>query len=182
MRTPRCPTALILLSLAPQAAAARQATRPAEDITRAQVETVLHGMIGASIDRQLKVVDIGAGNVAVGILHRTDTHDSDGALTGLVHTEVSEVYVILSGWGTLLTGGEIVNRGETSAGSIVIGPTFSAESRNGTVRSVSEGDVVVIPAGTLHGWTEIPDHVTYFSIRSDPHSVLPAGYVNPEID
>jgi len=182
MRTPLCLLAFFSLALIPPSVAARQAQRPAEDITRAQVETVLHGMIGASIDRQLKVVDIGAGNVAVGILHRTDTHDSDGAHTGLVHTEISEVYVILSGWGTLLTGGEIVNPGETSAGSIVVGPTYSAESRNGTVRPVSQGDVVIIPAGTLHGWTSIPDHVTYFSIRPDPNGVLPAGYVNPEID
>jgi mannose-6-phosphate isomerase-like protein (cupin superfamily) len=182
MRTPLGSLALLSLTLTPLSAAAQQTSRPAVDIKRAEVETVLHGMIGESIDRQLKVVDIGAGNVAVGILHRTDTHDSDGAHTGLVHTDVSETYVILSGWGTLLTGGEIVSRGETSAGSIVIGPTFSAESRNGTVRPVSEGDVVVIPAGTLHGWTEIPDHVTYFSIRSDPNSVLPAGYVNPEIE
>ena len=41
--------------------------------------------------------------------------------------------------------------------------------------------LLIIPAGTLHGWTEIPDHVTYLSIRSDPHGVLPAGYVRPEI-
>jgi len=152
------------------------------DISREQIEAVLEGMIGQSIDRQLKVVDIGAGNVAVGILHRTDAHDSDGAHTGLVHVEVSEVYVMLSGWGELLTGGEIYDAGETSQGSIAIGPSFSASSRGGTVRHVSQGDVVVIPAGTLHGWLEIPDHVTYFSIRPDPHSVLPAGYVNPEID
>lgn len=170
------------LALVPAHARAQQSTRDAEDVTREQVELVLKGMIGQSIDRQLKVVDIGAGNVAVGILHRTDTHDSDGAHSGLVHTEISEVYVMLSGWGTLLTGGEIFNATEPSAGSVVVGPTFSAESRNGTLREIKQGDVVVIPAGTLHGWTEIPDHVTYFSIRPDPHSALPAGYVNPAID
>ena len=57
-----------------------QETYPTEDITREQIEMVLKGMIGESIDRQLKVVDIGDGNVAVGILHRTDEHDSDGEL------------------------------------------------------------------------------------------------------
>lgn len=108
----------------------------AEDILREQVELVLHGMIGQSIDRQLKVVGLGErdGNVAVGILHRTDAHDTDGAHDGIVHVD-----------------------------------------------EIHEGDIVVIPAGTLHSWTSIPDHVTYLSIRPDPHGVLPEGYVRPEI-
>ncbi len=46
---------------------------------------------------------------------------------------------------------------------------------------VAAGDVVVIPAGVLHGWVEIPEQVRYLSIRPDPDRVLPAGYVNPAI-
>ena len=154
--------------------------RSAVDITREDINIVLESM-GRSIDRQLKVVDIGVGNVAVGILHRTGANDTDGALRGIIHAQVTEVYYILSGGGTLLTGGEIVNATEPSAGSDLIGPTFSGESRNGQIREISEGDIVVVPAGTLHGWTEIPDQVTYLSIRADPHDALPAGFVNPLI-
>lgn len=155
----------------------------AEDILREQVELVLQGMIGQSIDRQLKVVSLGGddGNVAVGILHRTDAHDTDGARNGIVHVDVSEVYVMLSGWGTLLTSNAMTNATEPSAGGDVVGPTFSADALGGTVREIHQGDIVVIPAGTLHSWTSIPDHVTYLSIRPDPHAVLPAGYVRPEI-
>ena len=152
----------------------------AADVTRAQVQAVLEGM-GESIDRQLRVVDIGAGNVAVGILHRDGDNDTDGELRGIIHVQVSEVYYILSGGGTLLTGGEIVDATEPSQGGALVGPTFSGTSRNGRIRQVSAGDIVVIPAGVLHGWTEIPDQVTYLSIRPDPHGALPAGYVNPEI-
>ena len=137
--------------------------------------------MGRSIDRQLKVVDIGIGNVAVGILHRTGDNDTDGALTGLIHAQVTEVYYILSGGGTLLTGGEIVNATEPSAGSDLIGPTFSGESRNGQIREISAGDVVVVPAGDPTRMDRDPDQVTYLSIRADPHDVLPAGYVNPLI-
>jgi len=155
----------------------------AEDILREQIELVLHGMPGVSIDRQLKVVGLGEGdgNVAVGILHRTPDRDSDGAHNGLVHVDVSEVYVMLSGWGTLLTATEMTNATEPSPGGNVVGPSFTADAVGGTLREIHEGDVVIIPAGTLHGWTEIPDHVTYLSIRPDPHAVLPAGYVRPEI-
>ncbi len=150
----------------------------AADITREDVQVVLEEMIGRSIDRQLKTVDIGAGNVAVGILHRTSEHDTDGEQRGIIHALVTEVYVILEGGGTLLTGGDILNATEPSAGSDLIGPTFSGDSRNGEIREISEGDIVVIPAGVLHAWTRIPDKVTYLSIRADPHNVLPAGFVN----
>jgi len=149
----------------------------AVDITREDINTVLESM-GRSIDRQLKVVDIGVGNVAVGILHRTGDNDTDGELRGIIHAQVTEVYYILSGGGTLLTGGEIMNATEPSAGSDLIGPTFSGDSRNGTIREISTGDIVVIPAGVLHAWTHIPDEVTYLSVRADPHNALPAGFVN----
>ncbi|MEE2897566.1 MAG: hypothetical protein VX815_03775 [Gemmatimonadota bacterium] len=171
-------TALMLLpalSLAQEAA-----PTSATDITAAQIRTVFESM-GESIDRQLKVVDIGGENVGVGILHRDGDNDTDGEHRGIIHAQVTEVYIILSGGGTLLTGGEILEATEPSAGSILIGPTFSGQSRNGVVREISEGDVVVIPAGVLHAWTLIPDEVTYLSVRVDPDLVLPAGYVNPEI-
>ena len=164
-----------VLTIFPAVTSAQQ--KFAADITREDIDTVLESM-GRSIDRQLKVVDIGIGNVAVGILHSTGDNDTDGALRGIIHAQVSEVSYILSGGGTLLTGGEIINATEPSAGSDLIGPTFSGESRNGQIREISSGDIVVIPAGVLHAWTHIPDQVTYLSVRSDPHDVLPAGFVN----
>ena len=172
---------LIALTLPlPSTTAAQDA---AEDILREQVEQVLYGMPGVSIDRQLKIVGLGEGdgNVAVGILHRGADRDSDGEHRGLVHVDISEVYVMLSGWGTLLTTSEMTNPSEPGQGGIAVGPSFTADAVGGTIREIHEGDIVVIPAGTLHVWTEIPDHVTYLSIRPDPHGVLPEGYVRDEI-
>jgi len=31
------------------------------------------------------------------------------------------------------------------------------------------------------GWFEIPDHVNYLSMRSDPDRVLPTGFVNAAV-
>ena len=105
-----------------------------------------------------------------------------GPVRGIAHTEVTEVYHIISGSGTLVTGGEIVDRSEITDGPIVeilVGPSVTGASQGGQARVVAEGDVVVIPAGVFHGWTEIPDHVTYLSVRPGPYKILPAGYVNP---
>ena len=180
----KLPVLLVTLLLPhPAMTEAQQGPDAATDIYAEQVQSVLENMIGVTIDRQLKVADIGGDvNVAVGILHRTGEHDTDGAHRGLVHAYITEVYIVLSGGGTLLTGGELFNEGELSEGGIAIGPSFNAESRGGLVREIEEGDIVTIPAGLMHAWTSIPDHVTYLSVRVDPDQVLPAGYVNPEIN
>ena len=64
-----------VLTIFPAVTSAQQ--KFAADITREDIDTVLESM-GRSIDRQLKVVDIGIGNVAVGILHRTGDNDTEG--------------------------------------------------------------------------------------------------------
>ena len=43
------------------------------------------------------------------------------------------------------------------------------------------GDVVIIPAGVYHGFSEVADHIEYVSVRPDLDKVLPAGYVNPAL-
>ena len=120
--------------------------------------------------------------MAVGILHRDALEARGGPVRGIAHTEVTEVYYIISGSGTLVTGGEIVDRSEITDEPIVevlVGPSVTGASQGGQARVVAEGHVIVIPAGVFHGCTEIPDHVTYLSVRPDPYKNLPAGYVNP---
>ena len=162
--------------------ACAQVAGDATDIPWADIQAVLNSPVGGA-DRQVKVVDIGSTNVAVGILHRDAIPANEGATRGIVHTLVTEVYYIVSGSGTLVTGGPISDRGETILDGplhdILVGPSFTGYSGGSTVRIVSEGDVVVIPAGVFHGWSQVPDHVTYLSIRPDPEKVLPAGYTNP---
>ncbi len=154
------------------------------DITAEEIEAVFN-TIGNQIDLQIKVAALSQGNVAVGVLHRDRLEDTGGPPSGLVHREVSEVYYMLSGSGTLVTGGTMSAGPDFPAGTnvvdVLVGPSFRATSAGGRAREISAGDVVVIPAGVFHAWSEIPDHVTYLSIRPDPNGTLPAGYVNPVI-
>ena len=157
----------------------------ATDVLKEEIEAVLNAPEGGA-DRQVKVVDVGKLNVAVGVLHMTSRPNTGGAVSGIAHTQVTEVYYVLSGTGTLITGGAIADPRPLPADSevveVAVGPSVFGTFEGGERRPVAAGDVVVIPAGMLHGWVEIPDHVTYLSVRPDPDRVLPAGYVNPAID
>jgi len=163
-----------------------QTPPPAVDVLKAEIDAVIAAPDGGA-DRQIKVVDVGKLNVGVGVLEQRARSTPPGApVSGISHAQVTEVYYVLSGSGVLITGTEVENARpldpESEVVRVAVGPSDFGTFIDGDRRTVSAGDVVVIPAGVLHGWVEIPDHVRYLSIRPDPDRVLPAGYVNPAIE
>jgi quercetin dioxygenase-like cupin family protein len=38
----------------------------------------------------------------------------------------------------------------------------------GVTRRVAEGDIIIVPAGTPHYFSEIPESITYTIVRIDP--------------
>ena len=109
---------------------------------------------------------------------------SSGA-RGISHDHQTETYIIISGGGTLVTGGQIMNGNRSAADSpvstVLNGPSCSGMIVGDVVsRDVKVGDIIIIPAGVAHGWSNIPDHVDYLSVRPDPDRVI-ADYVNPAI-
>jgi mannose-6-phosphate isomerase-like protein (cupin superfamily) len=172
-------------ALAIPALCAGQAPRPAVDVLKADIDAVIAAPDGGA-DRQIKVVDVGKLNVGVGVLTQGARKTAPGEpVVGISHALVTEVYYVLSGTGVLITGTEIAGPVPLAADSevvkVAVGPSSRATFMGGERRTVAAGDVVVIPAGVLHGWVEIPEQVRYLSIRPDPDRVLPAGYVNPAI-
>ena len=115
------------------------------------------------------------------------TPPADGTGGGITHDGQTETYYILSGSGTLVTGGHIVNGRKSAPDSevtrVLNGPSCSGIIAGNDVvkRVLNPGDIVIIPAGVPHGWINITDHVDYLSVRPDPDRVLPAGYVNPAL-
>lgn len=175
---------LAMLAAMPAMCWGQQAAPPAVDVLKAEIDAVANAPTGGA-DRQIKVVDVGKLNVAVGVLTQAKKPDDGRPITGILHSQVSEVYYVISGGGVLITGTEVTDPAALPASSevvqVAVGPSQRATFVGGVRRTVGVGDVVVIPAGVLHGWVEIPDHVRYVSIRPDPDRVLPAGYVNPVI-
>ncbi len=117
----------------------------------------------------------------------TSTPPTSGGARGMIaHDSQTEGYLIVSGGGTLITGGHIVN-GRHSGPEAEVTTTLNGPSCSGTAfgddmvrKVVKTGDIIIIPAGVPHGWTDIGEEVTYLSFRPSDH-VLTAGYVNPAI-
>jgi hypothetical protein len=205
---------IILVLLLASSASVAQGPKAATYITDAQVKSV-NSLPG--VDRQIVSVDIGKLNEAVGVIHRGPTTTAAagrgaaaaaavapipaaqacgeqasaapaGATAGgISHDHQTETYIILSGSGTLVTGGRIVNgrksAPESDVTKVLNGPSCSGQIAGDDVvkRVVNPGDIIIIPATVPHGWTDIADHVDYLSVRPDPDRVLPAGYVNPAL-
>lgn len=171
----------VLFVLAHAAASAQPPV--ATDVTKADLDATLKRAPAAGVmDQQIRVVDIGKYNVAVGILHRA----AKAKQTAISHGNVTEVYHILEGSGTLVTGGTIVAATPVAADSetsrVLVGPSTTGPSvQNGQSRKVSPGDVIVIPPGVAHWFSSMDADMNYLVIRVDADHVLPAGYVNPAL-
>jgi len=178
-------------------------------VTKAQIDKGLN-LPTKSIDRTLRVLDLGAYQLAVAVAkHEPTTGKPSGStgrypnapacgvsampagaqagpLDGISHDDVTETYVILSGTGTLVTGGQILNGFRSAPDSdttkILDGPScIGAIVGTLTRQKVSAGDVVIIPAGVPHGWLDLNAEITYLTVRPDPKKVLQHGYVNPAL-
>ena len=192
------------------ALALAQSPKAATYITADQVKAI---NATPGVDRQIVNVDVGNTNLAVGVIHRGRTGAPPagapaggaaaaapaappepcgdkgtvppGSSTGLWHQGQTETYVIISGSGTLVTGGKVVN-GRKSAPDSQVTKVLNGPSCSGSIigddvvkRVVNVGDIIIIPAGMPHGWAEIPDHVDYLSVRPDPQRTIPELYTHP---
>ena len=158
-------------------------------------------------DNTIRVIDMDKYQLGVAVVHRGAMGGGGGANagaaaasaspacgeqrpgaagpTGIFHDDTAESYVVISGSATLITGGTIVN-GRRSAPdnevtTILNGPSCSGTMVGFTSREINTGDIIVIPEHVPHGFSAVPDHVTYLSIRPDLKKVLQHGYVNPAL-
>jgi mannose-6-phosphate isomerase-like protein (cupin superfamily) len=126
-------------------------------------------------DQQVRALDIGWSHVDIGVVYRRPlTGESPVA----EHDLVREVYHIIDGSATLVTGPDVVDMKRRPATNenvrLLNGPGSNGTSiRNGVTYQLKAGDVIVIPAGVGHWFTKIDDHIRYLMVRIDPDKVTP---------
>jgi len=151
---------------------------PATYISNEELQAYLKRAIARNqVDQQVRSVDAGKSGVAIGMVYRTKL-DKPANNSVAEHDHVSEVYHVISGSATLVTGPDLVGAQRRPATNenvrLLNGPGSNAASiSNGVTHQLKAGDAIIIPAGTGHWFTKIDDHISYLMIRIDPDKVVP---------
>ena len=151
---------------------------PATYIDNSELQAYAKKAIAEKLtDQQVRDIEIGKSHIGIGVVYRgklaAPAPDSVAE-----HDLVSEVYHVIEGTATLMTGPDLVGKKRRPADLETVrlfnGPgNNSASIRNGVAHQLKPGDVIVIPAGTGHWFTKIDDHITYLMVRIDPDKVTP---------
>jgi mannose-6-phosphate isomerase-like protein (cupin superfamily) len=137
---------------------------PAVHIAREEHEAALRKqMAEAIIDQPIEARDVLGGRASVAMLHRTKPETSS-----LVHDRVTETYYILSGAGTIVTGGALGDAKPTDLSKVNAGMSRTGTRQGGVSRRLKPGDIVLIPAGTPHGFSELEGPISYLVYRFEP--------------
>jgi glc operon protein GlcG len=93
--------------------------------------------------------------------YKVDASRRDGSGEAEVHTQDTDVFYVVSGHATFVTGGEMVDP-HTTAPNEIRGTSI----RNGTTQKLSAGDVVVVPSGVPHWFQTVAEPFDYFVVKS----------------
>ena len=75
----------------------------------------------------------------------------------IAHPGNTELHYIVEGSGTVVTGGRIIRAPGAPAGSATI--------EGGETRKVSKGDVIIVPEGSPHWYSQVDGRITYLEVR-----------------
>jgi mannose-6-phosphate isomerase-like protein (cupin superfamily) len=77
-----------------------------------------------------------------------------------MHEKETDVFYIVEGEATFITGGKMIGGKLTKPGQ-----WLGTDIQGGEVHHLSKGDVIVIPAGIPHWYKEVPHSVTYYVVK-----------------
>jgi mannose-6-phosphate isomerase-like protein (cupin superfamily) len=161
-------TCVVAVFLAAGSLTTAQGPLPATDVSSKEVQAFLKALPKDAIsDLPIKVADVGGSRVGIFGVFRPKSMPGDA----IAHeTRTAEVYYILDGAGTIVTGGTIADLKPPPAGRRA-GPR-GGRIQGGVSRRVSAGDIVVIPGHTPHWWSGLESDVHYLIVRADPEGTL----------
>lgn len=115
------------------------------------------------VDQPIKATDVPGGKASVAMLRRTKPE-----VSALIHNDVTETYYILSGSGTLVTGGSLGTPKPTDLTRVNAGMSQTGTRVGGDSKKVKPGDIIIIPAGTPHSFSELDAPISYLVYRFEP--------------
>ena len=143
---------------------APQAPVPAVFISKEEHDAVLKESIAKNaVDTPIKATDVPGGKAAVAMLYR-----SKPEVSALIHNDVTETYYILSGSGTIVTGGSLGTPKPTDLTRVNAGMSQTGTRLGGESKKVKPGDIIIIPAGTPHSFSELDAPISYLVYRFEP--------------
>jgi mannose-6-phosphate isomerase-like protein (cupin superfamily) len=137
----------------PRSAAAPPAPAPGSAgifKSNADLQAVLKKAIAGTNDMATSAV-ANTDQYRVNIVHRPKPNGA------IAHPGNTELHYIIEGSGTVVTGGKIVRQPGAPAGSATI--------EGGETHKVTKGDVIIVPAGSPHMYSEVNGEITYLEVR-----------------
>ena len=80
--------------------------------------------------------------------------------TAEVHANDTDIFYITEGTATFVTGGTPVEPKTSGPGEV-----RAPKLEGGTVRKLTKGDVIVVPAGTPHWFSDVSGTLLYFVVK-----------------
>ena len=158
------PALLIAIMSAPLTA---QDAPRATDVTSADIQAFINALPRDRVsDRPIRVVDV-TGDYRVGVYGVFRPKDYPGG-ANLHEVNTTEIYYMIEGVATLVTGGTLAEPTSTPNGTSVRGNGIDG----GISRRITKGDVVIIPGNTPHWWSELETDIEYLIFRPDPDNRL----------
>ena len=156
---------LTLLALMLGLAAGDQQAASGTFISADEIAATLKQSIANNVvDQPIKLAEIPGGHKAsVALLRRTKAETS-----ALIHDYVTEIYQIVEGSGTLMTGGSLEDAKENDLTRLNAGMSHTGVHRGGESRKVKAKDVIIVPAGMAHRFSELDGPITYLVYRFEP--------------
>ena len=159
--------ALAVVTLAVPVLAQQPAPRPAGQAEPAAPPAPAPGTAGifkSNTDLQAVLkkamagaTDMVSSNIASTDQYRVNIVHRPKANGAIAHPGNTELHYIIEGSGTVVTGGKIIRKPGAPAGSATI--------EGGETHKVTKGDVVIVPAGSAHMYSEVNGEITYLEVR-----------------
>lgn len=159
---------LVMLMILSAPPVGGQESPQATDITSAQIQKFINALPRNRVsDRPIRTVEV-TGDYRVGVYGVFRPEEFPGG-ANLHPVNTTEIYYMIEGVATLVTGGTLIDETPAPTGTSVRGSGIEG----GVSRRVTKGDVIIIPGHTPHWFSELETDIEYLIFRPDPDNRIP---------